>query len=317
MSNKGQRKRSFSAAGLDSSYLPKGPVDCPKFIIIHLNVLVDGRAGITHTIRRVFERVIPDMRPPAAVDIIAAFATTPILSTILRMLTNGRITSQETSACEQEYMRIWDQEALPMISNYTDVKDFLRAARANGVTTMVQADFLHKALALINDDEIIALVDTFVDTRSAYINTHKAGGIVSLDNTNIMKAYAHDWARRKQAAGFDEVQVPEGNDLIDSSQVMVLSCTAYGLRSANIVQAKACWVKKSEGVRPHNVKIDLMVDSLAELGKMLFTPRIQKAAPQLPMDEEPILESIEVEDGNVGESLEEGCRGEDTPDCGK
>lgn len=235
------------------------------------------------------------------------------------MLTNGRITSQETSACEQEYMRIWDQEALPIISNYLDVKDFLRAARAHGVTTMVQADFLHKALALINDDEIIALVDTFVDTRSSYINTHTACGIVSLEDTNIMKAYAHDWARKKQATSLEKVQVPEGNDLIESRQVMVLSCTAYGLRSANIVQAKACWVNKSEGVRPQNVRIDLVVDSLAELSKMLFKPRVAKVVQRLGMDEDPILESIERDDGNVDgsweerrdEDCEEGSRSED------
>ncbi|KAK4228574.1 hypothetical protein QBC38DRAFT_523810 [Podospora fimiseda] len=300
MSNKIQRKRTHSDAGFS---ITKGPIECPKFLVLHLNVLCDGRAGLIHTITTIFKDLLPQMKPPAAIDILSAFAASPILETVLKMLTHDRISARETIICTQAYMRIFDRDALDMMSLYDDVKSFLRMARANGVTTMLQTDLLHKAEALINDPEVINLFDLFVDTKRAYLNTHTdgPGRLVPLGNTNIMKAYARDYIEKKKLNGemVDESIMQNPKRLLPPSQVMVLSCVPYGLKSAKGVGAKACWIKKCEVIPPHDVKIDYVVDSLADLGKEIFKKRQKvdvKPVEEEVKREEPVLKSIEADE---------------------
>ncbi|KAK3985192.1 hypothetical protein QBC44DRAFT_312533 [Cladorrhinum sp. PSN332] len=293
MSSNAQRKRSYSDAGIGSV---KSPVDCPKFMVLHLNVLCDGRAGLIHTMTAIFKDVLPQLKPPPAIDIISAFAAAPILETVFRILTNGRITSRETTMCTQAYMRIFNRDALPMMSLYDDVKPFLRAARANGVTTMLQTDLLHKAEALINDPEVLGLLDLFVDTKTAYLNTHAGGpgSLIPLGNTNIMKAYARHYIQKKMNGEVvDENDMPDPRKLVPPNQVLVLSCTPYGLKSAKMVGARACWVKKCEVIPPHDVRIDHVVESLDELAKEIFKKR-QKVEAEPEVKEGPVLESIEM-----------------------
>ncbi|KAK4159818.1 hypothetical protein QBC43DRAFT_360971 [Cladorrhinum sp. PSN259] len=302
MSSSIQRKRTYSQAGFDSlPHLKNSPIDCPKFVVLHINVLVDGRGGVIHTITQVFKEVLPNRRPPAAVDILRAFAAVPMLDTVLRTLTYGRISSDETSRCSQAYMRIFDEEALPMMCLYDDVKPFLRAAKAHGVTTMLQTDFLHKAEALIDDKEVMNLLDLVVDTKSAYMNTHTAeGDFVMLGDTNIMKAYARHYAKKQEREGMALDEVPDPKLLLRPSEAMVVSCAPYGLKAAKLAGAKACWMKKSEFAPPQDLQIDYVVQSLEKLGKEIFKKCSAvaqvKAEAKEEEEPEPVLQSIEAED---------------------
>ena len=235
-----------------------------KLIIIHSDAIIDGRAAVAHTFERVFATMRPDRAPPAAAEVLAALADSPLLGPAYEAVGSGHLTSLDCISWFTRHRRVFVEEGHAMLAIYPDVLPLLRDLRRAGIAVAVLTSHSTLVEEVLGRCSLAGLVGTVVDKAHKLIWLPTAFRMVfSVDIIPFFTEAAGSWL------GLDIGRV-------DIAQMLVVSCAPYNLEAPKLAGAKTCWVRKSASSLAAAANIDIFVDELDEL-RLKITGSIKKA----------------------------------------
>ena len=283
----------------------ENPTPTPTYLLLlHANVLLSSHPAILHTIRRLLALAAPaflaaggmvaPFPDPSDDEIIAAFAATPLVADILRIL--GHDMSQLPPAVCQDlfrwYTEIYASEGEQLQTLVEGVEGMLREMREKGVRVVVlckkeaegkQAGMREMVEGMLEKAGLRELVGLVVDAP-----VRNTGGVVEWFKRMV---WEREWEVRKWIEGGEDIVMVEEDAGMEKAeegagvkegekregkpemQVVMASRGFYDLLVAQEIGAKACWVRDfevSSAAELDEVQPDFVVENLEGLAEMLF-----------------------------------------------
>ncbi|KAK1827344.1 hypothetical protein QBC39DRAFT_420529, partial [Podospora conica] len=256
-------KRSFSTFQADNI------IPLPRMILLHADALIDGREALTYTIAKVLAIISPQTKTPTPEQILATVASTPSTPGIYRSLGAVEASADDAREWCLRHNNIMKRGGSKRQGFYPE---------AEGLLKCLKLDFEIPTLIITSADT--QRVGELIKGQPAFENL--ISGIVGYADLFLQnKDHFSETIKSTLAPWFAQYPRKFPEDIQDLAtdnftpaplrpeEIMVVSCCPYNLVEAHELGVQTCWVKMANAsIRPGG-EVEVVVDTLKELQKLI------------------------------------------------
>ncbi|KAK0661636.1 hypothetical protein QBC41DRAFT_382846 [Cercophora samala] len=312
-------KRSFDKM----EEIPKYEGARPKLLVFDASALMENRAGICHSVHKVFATLFPKYKMPTQDEIMEAYSFTGSWPDILAHLgISKKDYRANKKASEKLYMQAYLEINGPeQMCYFSDSVRVLRAAKKEGFVLAimsVDSGMIVDAMVRLGTIDIF---DIYIDNDCAWISRGVEAPPRPVETKDIIEAYDEYLKDKGLKVEGKHFHTPTGDDSnkLKRDEFMIIEGTVKQLEShRQKVQYPEIWsynlvyVARTEADLSVELEswCDLAVEDLDEFGYAVFGLPLPDTAPARPAPaDRPTV--IEIEDGeNDGEDQQMNDAGE-------